>query len=163
MHDHAHGDILPAGFEVNNAKNTKFKIGLFSEEEGSTYTGSDDVQEATAIFQHLLTHAIEDHAKDGKMREVSVIIGTPIQEEKRIVCPRCKASGADIFLIGVTYDSNHPRGLVDCESCKSSWEVTKEEFEAERDLRKKNLPTIIAPLPVQRPPLEDMHTGEVIK
>jgi hypothetical protein len=75
----------------------KFKVRLYSEECGAEFFDYDTEAEALVGFQRLLKSATEHQAKDGIVREVSILVGEPKPAPKRhAICPRCKSSGADV-------------------------------------------------------------------
>ena len=76
-----------------------FKVRLYSEEAGADFFDYDCFGLAIEGVKQLAAKAMEQHAKDGIDREVSILIGhfKPKEEEKHLICPNCKSSGADIM------------------------------------------------------------------
>jgi hypothetical protein len=97
-HSHDHGHAVDIGPDLKGKGN--YKVRIFSEAVGPSFGDHQDVNSTLEAFQRAFHFAIKEHAKDGKMREVSVIIGEPRPEnticEEHIICGNCKASGAHI-------------------------------------------------------------------
>ncbi len=128
-HSHDGGPAVDVGPDLNG--NGNYKVRLFSETDGPTFGDHEDVNSALEAFHRAFHFAIKEHARDGKLREVSVIIGHPRPVISQIICPRCKRSGAGIHAWSKSATPEQsPSFWATCNKCWAGpIPITKEQYD----------------------------------